>query len=211
MGRVYRWQFVFAEFGIKYPQFSSYKVNAVASLQDQLRKAGMVDDKKAKKLSKEKRKQQNLAKHSGEKTETDRVKEAAAEALAERVARDKALAAERNQREEKKQIGYQINQLISTNKIDKGKGDISFQFQDDKKIKKIYVTNVHQHQLSVGILAIAELDESYELIPAVVARKIIERDESRIKFLNDSKVESDDVSEEDDPYADYQIPDDLMW
>jgi len=46
------------------------------------------------------------------------------------------------------------------------------------------------------------------VVPEKVARKIMERDESAVISLHDRQ--QDDVGE-DDPYAGYEIPDDLMW
>ncbi len=46
-------------------------------------------------------------------------------------------------------------------------------------------------------------------MPAGVAEKIRQRDESVILLLN-TRSAAEQV-EEDDPYADFQIPDDLMW
>jgi len=57
-------------------------------------------------------------------------------------------------------------------------------------------------------VAIAKLNDSYELLPAAAAEKIMQRDQDVIVVLN--KNEQNEVAE-DDPYADYQIPDDLMW
>ena len=45
-------------------------------------------------------------------------------------------------------------------------------------------------------------------MPAPVARKIAERDAAAVIELNDSNKSA---SAEDDPYADYQVPDDLIW
>ncbi|NVP03123.1 DUF2058 family protein, partial [Photobacterium damselae subsp. damselae] len=47
-----------------------------------------------------------------------------------------------------------------------------------------------------------------ELIPAVVADKIAQRDQESI-VVNNTVDET--VVDEDDPYADFVIPDDLMW
>jgi uncharacterized protein YaiL (DUF2058 family) len=46
-----------------------------------------------------------------------------------------------------------------------------------------------------------------ELVPRVIADKIAERDPGLVVRVNKTKTEIDD----DDPYAAYQIPDDLMW
>jgi len=59
------------------------------------------------------------------------------------------------------------------------------------------------------LLAIAKLSNDYKLVPKAIAEKINLRSTDFIIILND-KVESEEI-DEDDPYADYQIPDDLMW
>lgn len=71
-----------------------------------------------------------------------------------------------------------------------------------------------QSQLIKGRLAIARLtaesgnDSEYAIIPAVVADKIAQRDASYIVLNCELSREAKD---EDDPYADFVIPDDLMW
>lgn len=178
----------------------------MASLQDQLLKAGVVDKKKAKKIK--------LAKHSHSKkmpkgqAQIDENKLLAEAALADRIAKDKALNKEKKRLADAKAIQSQIIQLIQTNAVDCKRGEISYQFTDDNLIKKIYVTETVQKQLSKGIVAIAKLAESYEVVPAKVAEKIAQRDESIVVLLNDAV---DTEIDADDPYADYQIPDDLMW
>jgi hypothetical protein len=73
--------------------------------------------------------------------------------------------------------------------------------------------------ISRGIIAIAKLinkgSPEYFLIPAEAARKISERDSASIVLLNDYSQQGtrnqQDQQQEDDPYADFQVPDDLMW
>ena len=108
-----------------------------------------------------------------------------------------------------KEIAAQIRQLIERHRIARAGGDVSYQFTDEKRIKKLYVTAAQQSQLANGQIAIVRLGDGYELVPTVVAEKIRQRDEAVIALLNVRKpVEQ---GEEDDPYAAYQIPDDLMW
>jgi uncharacterized protein YaiL (DUF2058 family) len=57
-------------------------------------------------------------------------------------------------------------------------------------------------------LAVARLDDGYRLIPKQVAEKILQRDATAIVTLHDK---SEAASPDDDFYADYKIPDDLMW
>ena len=58
-------------------------------------------------------------------------------------------------------------------------------------------------------LAIVQHQGGYEVIPREAALKIQERDPRRIVQLN--ILVEPKTPEEDDPYAAYQIPDDLMW
>jgi uncharacterized protein len=178
----------------------------MASLQDQLLKAGIVDKKKAKKIQHEQRKEAK-SRPKGQ-VQLDENKEQARRALAEKAERAREFNRQQQVESEKKAIQAQIIQLITMNSIARSGGDIAYQFTDGKKIKKIYVTRQLQDELVKGRVAIVKLGDSYELIPAPAAEKIMQRDEQAVLLLNHGVH---DQAEEDDPYADYQIPDDLMW
>jgi uncharacterized protein YaiL (DUF2058 family) len=176
------------------------------SLQEQLLGAGLVDKKKAKAVQKAKRKATKQLPKGQQ--QVDETKLRAQQALQEKAERSKELSRQQQQDAEQKAIQAQIKQLIESNRIPRQEGDIAYQFVDNKKIKKLYVTELLQTQLSKGLIAIVTLNESYELVPQAVAEKISQRDPSKVLLLNEK---STDATEEDDPYADYQIPDDLMW
>ncbi|MDF2178131.1 DUF2058 domain-containing protein [Aliiglaciecola sp. CAU 1673] len=180
------------------------------SLQEQLLKAGLADKQKAKSIKTEKRKQQKIQKkHKIEQEDEARLAiEAAQEA---KKAKDRELNAKAKQEAEKKAIQAQIRQLIEVNKQVKPKGDIACHFTDGTKIKQLYVDARTQKAISLGKLAIVKLDNAYELVPMPVADKIAERDESYVLFRADKVEEDTTGKEEDDWYAEYQIPDDLMW
>lgn len=178
----------------------------MASLQDQLLKAGLVDKKKSQKIEKEKRKKARQT-PKGQKP-VDESKAQAIKAQQEKADRDREINKQRNQEQQAKALQAQIKQLVDVNKIDRSAGELSFQFADNKKIKKIYVTPLLQEQLSKGIIAIVKAAEEYELVPAVIAEKIQSRDCDCVLFLAEKNSQQ---LAEDDPYADYQIPDDLMW
>ncbi len=178
----------------------------MASLQDQLLKAGLADAKKAKQINKEKRKQAKQAPKGQQ--QVDEAAVAARQAQEAKAQRDRELNRQRQAEAERRAILAQIKQLITSNRVDRGNGDIAYQFTHDKKIKKIYLSETLQTQLMRGFLAIVELDGNYELVPSVIAEKISQRDESRVLTRKDPAANQ---VEEDDPYADYQIPDDLMW
>ncbi len=180
---------------------------AKSSLQDQLLKAGLASKDKVRDLQREQQKSKKMArKHKLD--QVDEAKVAAEKALREKAERDRKLNLEQKAKADEKAAQAQIKQLIEMNRLERDGADIPYNFTDGSKIKKLYVNRMMQTQLSKGLLAIVRLGEHYEVIPAVVAEKIQARDESYLAFRNEPDKSA---PAEDDPYADYQVPDDLMW
>ncbi|MCB1659575.1 MAG: DUF2058 domain-containing protein, partial [Pseudomonadales bacterium] len=140
----------------------------MSNLKSQLLKSGLVDAKRAKKVH-----QQQLEAGKNAKNET---KEAVQKAMAEKAEKDRLLNLQRKEEQEKKAIVAQIKQLIESNKIDRAGGEVAYQFTDDKKIKKLYISDVQFSQITKGIIAIVRFADGYELVPARVAEKIASRD-----------------------------------
>ena len=186
----------------------------MASLQDQLLKAGLVNEKKAKQAKKDKRKQNKQALKSKQPV-IDENKEAVKKAQQEKFERDKALNKERQDQAQQKAIAAQIKQLIELNKIDRANGELAYNFEHNGKFKKIYVTKKLQDLLSIGQLAIVNVADGhetrFEIVAKPVAEKIAQRDDKAVVLLNQKSPTSETTSEEEDWYADYEIPDDLMW
>lgn len=181
----------------------------MASLQDQLLKAGLIDTKKAKQANKEKRKETNVARRAPEPV-VDEVKQSAEQARQEKVERDRELNRQRNAELEQRAIAAQVKQLIENHRQPKGAGqnDVEYNFTDGKLIKKMRVSPLVLEQIARGVLAVVKLGEGYEVVPRIVADKIVLRDEKSVLVAN---VKSQQQADEDDPYKDYVIPDDLMW
>ncbi|MFT4768985.1 MAG: hypothetical protein ACI8RN_002125 [Glaciecola sp.] len=179
------------------------------SLQDQLLNAGLSDAKKAKRLDKEKRKQQRTA-HKSRTEVVDEVKLAAQQAREDKVTRDRELNGALNAQANLKAIEAQILQLIEKNKLDRRGGEIGFNFTFEQKIKKLYVSSLQQKLLAAGKVAIAQIADRFEIIPVEVANKIAERDAQRVIYCAQDTGEVLEA-EERDWYKDYEIPDDLMW
>ncbi|MEN0581959.1 DUF2058 domain-containing protein [Phytobacter palmae] len=175
------------------------------TLQEQMLKAGLVTSKKMAKV-------QRTAKKS--RVQAREAREAVEENKKAQLERDKQLSEQQKQAALSKEYKAQVKQLIEMNRIVIAKGNIDFNFTDNNLIKKVVVDKATQTQLINGRLAIARLvtnsngDSEYAIIPAIVADKIAQRDESYI-VLNSAL--SEEVQDEDDPYADFKIPDDLMW
>ena len=175
------------------------------TLQEQMLKAGLVSSKKMAKV-------QRTAKKS--RVQAREAREAVEENKKAQLERDKQLSEQQKQAVLAKEFRAQVKQLIEMNRITVAKGNITFNFTDGNLIKKIEVDKQTQTQLINGRLAIARLvinakgDCDYAIIPAVVADKIAQRDADSI-VLNSAL--SQEEQDEDDPYADFKIPDDLMW
>jgi uncharacterized protein len=180
-------------------------------LQEQLLKSGLVNASQIRSAKTQKNKQVKQQQHN--KTVTaDEVKEQVQQARIEQAAKDRELNEQRKQDEERKHITAQIKQLIEHNRLPQDKtladDSIAFHFSDNNKVKTLYVSKTMQEQITNGRLAIVKLSQQYEIVPAETAQKIKLRDESTIIVFNDS---NSSVDNKDDPYAAYQIPDDLMW
>ncbi|TBL73758.1 DUF2058 domain-containing protein [Obesumbacterium proteus] len=175
------------------------------TLQEQMLKAGLVSSKKMAKV-------QRTAKKS--RVQAREAREAVEENKKAQLERDKQLSEQQKQAALSKEYKAQVKQLIEMNRIDISKGEIGFNFTDNNLIKKLYVDKLTQSQLISGRLAIARLvvdgnsDAEYAIIPASVADKIAQRDADSI-VLNSSL--SQEEQDEEDPYADFKVPDDLMW
>lgn len=176
------------------------------SLQDQLLKAGLVDKKKAQ-ASKKAKNKQHYQQNKGQKQEEDESRQLAEQARQEQAERSRELNRQQQAEADQKAVQAQIRQLITLNRIDRSKGELAYQFADGNKVQTIYVTEKLQEQLADGIIAVVRLEQGYELVPRQVTDKISQRDASCIVMLNDGQ----DNGVDDDPYADFKVPDDLMW
>jgi uncharacterized protein YaiL (DUF2058 family) len=177
------------------------------SLQEQLLKSGLVSAAKAKSVKAEKRKQtQQQRKNKVEVV--DEAKELAQKALAEKIERDRELNQLRQQQNEQKQLAAQIKELIELNKLLTDPEGLAYNFTDNNKVKRLYVSEVMRDQIAEGRLAIVKLGTNYEVVPAETARKIQQRDATSIIVFNEQNKTTDAV---DNPYAAYQVPDDLIW
>ena len=172
------------------------------SLKEQLLKAGLV----AKPAQQPKKVNKQVAKKLRNKP--SEATQRAQRAMLKKAKKDKLLNEQRQQAAAAKAKHAQIKQLVDASKLDRSAGETPYSFTDKKKIKKIYVTQEQQQQLSRAQVVIISLGHgSYELVPQAAAQKIAERGAHYVI----SNANPDTEQQDDDPYADYQIPDDLSW
>jgi len=178
------------------------------TLFDQLKNTGLVNKNKANKIKQDKYKNKKQKQKSGTAKPVDESTLLAQKARAESAERDRQINLQHKEQADRKAIAAQIRQLIERHSVQDQDGDITYNFTDAGVIQHIYVSEQGYKLLMADRLAIAKLAESYKLVPQAVAEKIKQRDPESI--ITDEH-DSESVLDEDDPYADYEIPDDLMW
>ena len=178
----------------------------MASMQEQFLKAGLVDKNKAKQANHEKTKQKQAERKTGTQT-VDEARLAALEVQRKNAERARELNSQRDAAANQKAIMAQIAKMVQKNRQSKGNGDIAYNFTHGTKIDRIYVSAPVQSHLMAGRLVIVCMAGTTELVPRIIADKIAERDATLVVRVNKPSAQVD----ADDPYAAFQIPDDLMW
>jgi len=173
------------------------------SLQNQLLKAGLANKKQAVKAKKAKNSKDKL-KRAG-KDVTDEATRQAEIAAQEKREKDRELNRQKTERDQAAAIVAQVRQLVQMNRIEE-RGDIEYKFPEGNLVKTLHLTERQRSSVVNGSLAIVKTGESYDLVPRKVAEKIAERAEDTVLVCN---TESEEAAE--DEYADFVVPDDLMW
>lgn len=173
------------------------------SLQDQLLKAGLIDSRKAKQVETDKRKQGRQQRGGS----ADRDRPAVQQALAEKTARDRELNRRREEEARRRAVAAEVEDLIRTHRVQTDRGDLTYNFADGQVVKRVSVTPDQRRQLANGQLAVVRDGAGYALVPVEIAQRIRARDEACIVLLNQPDAREDPA----DPYAQYKVPDDLMW
>ncbi|MGL1958910.1 MAG: DUF2058 domain-containing protein [Colwellia sp.] len=183
----------------------------MASLQDQLLKAGLTTKQKTRQANADQRKK-NKQKRSGVQhgvSLQDQVKQDLVKSKAEKQAKDNALNEEKQQQLASKEQQLRIQQILNHHQLNNVSGDNEYNYTFNNKIKKLLLDAITHKALVNGRLALCGLDDVTYLVTSETAEKVAELDNKVILVQNDKII--DETTEEDDPYADYQIPDDLMW
>jgi uncharacterized protein len=177
------------------------------SLQEQLLKAGLVNQKKAQEIQKQKSKGAKQQR-SGQSRPQDEAaaREAARLAQEEKAARDRELNRQRQEELRRKEIAAQVRQLILEHRVPLAGGEEVYNFADGVTLKRLYVTPALRQGLASERLFIARLEGRYELVPAAAAERIRERDPAALVTQPSAPKAA-----EDDYYAQFEVPDDLMW
>jgi uncharacterized protein YaiL (DUF2058 family) len=179
----------------------------MASLQEQLLKAGLANKQSAKQIRSEKRKK-NKAVRKGQENASTELNDALTSQKVQQAESDLALNQSIKAQHDKKSEIAGVKQMLEQLQIKDFNGELAFNYVQNSKVKTLYVDEINQNALTKGRIGICQFDEKIYLIAAPAAEKIQGVDGSYVLLLNDNQPVAAD---EEDPYADFQIPDDLMW
>lgn len=178
-------------------------------LQEQLLKAGLVKKSKVAEVARE----QIKARHGKGPAAPSEIQLEAERVRAEKAERDRALAAARKAQAQAAELRAQARQIIEDRKVPRT-GDSEYRFTADGAIRTLLIDADLRRKLASGALVIARLDDRYELLPRAAADKVRERDAGMIVLDHGQHAgaePSGTTSEDDAYYAQFKVPDDLIW
>ncbi|MEI8642146.1 DUF2058 domain-containing protein [Pseudoalteromonas sp. Hal099] len=178
----------------------------MGSLQDQLLQAGLTTSHKAKVAKSEKRKQQKSKKRATSNP-SDLQKHIQQTKLEQQKKAEELNQSRQEELKQREQVA-RVKQILEHHNQDSIRGERTFNFTYDNKVKGIDVNEKTQKALSGGRLAICVLEGQFYVLDDEPARKVAEVDEKYIVFHVEPENKPKD---EDDPYADFEVPDDLVW
>lgn len=181
----------------------------LSPLQEQLLKAGLVKKSKAAEAARE----QVQARQGKAPSATAEVQRDAERAREEKVERDRALEAERKAELHRKELRAQARQIIDDKQVP-GSGESEYRFPVEGAIRSLLVSEAQRRLLSAGQLVIVRRGESFALLPRLAAEKVRERVPQWLVLdhaVAGSATAPNADAAEDAYYAQFKVPDDLVW
>jgi uncharacterized protein len=180
------------------------------SFQEQLLQLGLVDKKKVSETKKQQHQNKKQSSKAGKKhIVVDENAILAQQAEEKKKARTRKLNLQREEKLQKRAEDAQVRQLVEQNRLKKDDRGIAYRFTVNNKIQRIFVAREIADKLSDGRLGIVGLAEQYEVVPRAIIEKI--QSVSNRIFVNIKVASNIEGSDPDDPYAGYEVPDDLVW
>jgi uncharacterized protein YaiL (DUF2058 family) len=172
-----------------------------SSLREQLLKAGLVDKSKVQQAKKQTRKKQGRGRGG-----PDRVAQAVQRAEDEKKARDRELNRQKERAQAAKARKALLRQFVAENRLNNPAADEPYNFVQDNAVKRVYVTGSQRRKLGEGKLAIVQVEDRYHLVPVEISERLRAMAPDIFVF-----VATPEPAAADDPYAEFQVPDDLRW
>lgn len=174
------------------------------SLKDQMLALGLISKQQA--ARRPGKKTQAPKKQRGQKSQRQQELDAIA---AHKREKDRAANREREiQRKAREQADW-VRQIIATHALAReatGDDVEPFNFTLNGKIHRLHAKPDQRQRLVSGALGIVQFDGRYHLLPTVEVQRLAEKIAPRCWLPTE-----DEAPAEDDPYAEYKVPDDLVW
>ncbi|RLV61223.1 DUF2058 domain-containing protein [Parashewanella curva] len=178
------------------------------ALQEQLLKAGLASKQKVRDVKTQKRRNRKQKVDDG----SAELKQQIAEQKKQQAEKDKALNEQRfAEALEKGQVRSLITEFTRTAISLPANGEVKFNFTLGTKVHSIYIDEQVQSQLLSSKLGIVRHEDKTYVVPFKLAERVNLLVPEWCGYLASEADRVEDTVEEDDPYADYVIPDDLMW
>ncbi|HTE43557.1 MAG TPA: DUF2058 domain-containing protein [Steroidobacteraceae bacterium] len=179
------------------------------SLREQLLAAGLVTQKQVQQADKDQSNQQHRHKKTVGKSAPPPKPTAAQRAHEEKAARDRELNKKKEEKAARRARAVAINQLVEQNRIPRVEDENPefYNFVDGGKIYRIAVKDDSRDRVVDGALVVARYRGFFALVPKEAAEKIRAIDSNAVL---EYKAEST-TADENDPYKDFVVPDDLKW
>jgi hypothetical protein len=177
------------------------------SLRDQLLAAGLGTKKQAKEATQAKR---APSRHQPAPPVSP-AQLAANKAQAAKNARDQELNRKQQDKAAAKARRAEVKQLIEQSRLPPVESEEYFNFADGNRLARLPVTAAMRDQLIKGAIVIVRYEGHYAVVPEAIAARIKERDEFAVISSAPESQSRSGVTEKDDPYKDFVVPDDLRW
>ncbi|MCL1072931.1 DUF2058 domain-containing protein [Shewanella dokdonensis] len=178
------------------------------ALQEQLLKAGLTNKQKIKDVKTQKKRNRKANVDDG----SEALKQQVAAQKAEQAKRDKQLNEQRFAEASEKGLVRSLISEIKRKAVSvPSDGEIKFNYTLLNKIYPLYLNSSLQQQLLNGKLGIVRLEDHSYLVPHKLAERVNLLVPDWVGYLWQADSTSSQPQDAEDPYADYVIPDDLMW
>ncbi len=180
------------------------------ALQDQLLKAGLASKQKVRDVKTQKRRDKKSKVDDG----SSALKQQIAEQKLAQAKKDKALNEQRfAAATEKGQVRGLISEFAKFAITVSRDAELKFNYTLENKIYSVYITDKIQADLLNDTLGIIRHEDKSYIVPHKLAERVKLLVPQWCGYLWDKAAKDSvaQVSGADDPYADYAIPDDLMW
>jgi len=205
------------------------------SLRDQLLAAGLGTKSQAKHAREDQHRNRHQQQHQQGKGQRPAAGAAAGRPPAPvrnvdpaKLARDQALEHKKRDKAERKARAAQIRQIVEQHALPRiAETEDFYNFVHEGRIARVGVDPARRVALIGGMLAIVRSHGQYLVVPAEIADRVREREPRAVVHAGTEASgaagagatdpgatdpgATDQVAAEDDPYAQFKVPDDLVW